>query len=172
MQGVKRNCVRLLPHDHLWKDEYSTVATLITNIWEDQILSIAHVGSTAIESIMAKPILDIAVKVRDIAKLDITALQNRGYDYRGPQHGDNTYHLFVLRDENDLSLQHIHVYDQNNPQFDLLVGFVSYLNSHPDIAQQYNDLKKSLADRYSNDRPAYTRGKEQFILSIYNQMSK
>ncbi len=171
MQGVKRNCVRLLPHDISWKEEYNATAELIAKLWGSDVLNIAHVGSTAVPGILAKPILDIAVKVPDIAMLDIAALQNIGYDYRGPQHGDSTYHLFVLRDKEDMSLQHIHVYDQSNPQFEQLMGFVSYLNSRPDVAAQYNALKQSLAAKYPNDRPAYTRGKEAFILDIYNKMN-
>ena len=172
MQGVKRGCVRLLPHDISWKTEYSETAALLTRLWGDNVLNIAHVGSTAIGSIAAKPILDVAVKVRDITKMDIAILQEHGYEYRGPQQGSDTYHLFVLRDENDYSLQHIHVYDQRDQQFEQLKSFVSYLNNHPDKAKEYNELKTALAAKYPADRPSYTRGKAEFILDIYRQMNK
>lgn len=172
MQGVPRYKVILLPHDEKWESEGKEVCTLINKLWKNQAIDIRHVGSTAIRSICAKPILDIAVKVRDIAKLDITALQNKGYDYRGPQHGDNTYHLFVLRDAYQKSLHHIHVYDGTNKEYDDMVNFVSYLNTHPDIARQYHDLKTQLALQYPDDRASYTAAKAPFIQHIYKLINK
>lgn len=49
-----------------------------------------------------------------------------------------------------------------------LVEFRDYLNTHSDTAQQYAELKELLAFQYSEDRVAYTKGKENFIHHIYD----
>ena len=42
----------------------------------------------------------------------------------------------------------------------------NYLNSHPEDANRYSDLKRSLGEKYADDRNAYTAMKEDFIDSI------
>lgn len=167
MEGVERYQVRLLPHNGKWADEYYQVKSQIEAVWGNNVIEIQHVGSTAIRRIPAKPILDIAVRLHSIRNMDVEALKRLGYDYCGPREGRDTYHLFVLRGENQISLRHIHCYDVSDKEFIQLVGFRDYLNSHSDAAKKYSELKEKLARLYPEDRIAYTKGKESFIESIY-----
>lgn len=166
MEGVERYKVRLLPHNSLWETEYLTVRKQLVKTWAGNIIDIQHVGSTAVSSILAKPILDIAVKLRSIKLMNVDALKGLGYDYCGEQHGNANYHLFVLRGENQISLRHIHCYDRIEKEFDLLVGFRNYLNTHSDAAMEYQNLKIQLLHKFPDDRLAYTNGKRQFIAAI------
>ena len=100
MEGVERYKVRLLPHNREWAAEFSRVKDQIEAIWSGNILDMQHVGSTAINNTCAKPILDIAVRLNTIKDMDIDSMKRMGYDYCGPQHGSETYHLYVLRGEN------------------------------------------------------------------------
>jgi GrpB-like predicted nucleotidyltransferase (UPF0157 family) len=143
------------------------VRSEIKAAWNNNIIDIQHVGSTAIRNIPAKPILDLAVRLNSIRNMDTDTLRHLGYDYCGAQCNRNTYHLFVLRDENEISLRHIHCYDIKDHEYFKLIGFRDYLNSHNDMAEQYSKLKEKLASLYPEDRVAYTKGKEDFILSIY-----
>lgn len=167
MEGVERNKVRLLSHNKEWEHEFLQVKSQIEAIWNSNILSIQHVGSTAIYNICAKPILDIAVRLKSINEMDINSMRQIGYDYCGPQFGSDTYHLYVLRGENQVSLRHIHCYDAHDNEFFQLVGFRDYLNSHFGMAKKYDELKKSLAEQYPEDRSAYTNGKNEFIQNVY-----
>ncbi len=170
MEGVERYKVRLQPHNLLWDIEFKTVKKELEEILKDDIIDIQHVGSTAIPLICAKPILDIAIKLKSIKLLNIENLKLAGYNYCGMQHGNESYHLFVLRGENQLSLRHIHCYEKNEKEFDLLVGFRNYLNSHDDMAMAYEKIKMELAEKYPEDRISYTNGKEAFIQSIYKAL--
>lgn len=44
--------------------------------------------------------------------------------------------------------------------------FRDYLETHPDAAKQYRELKQALAAKFPNDRNAYTNGKQEFVHSI------
>ena len=99
-------------------------------------------------------------------------LEELGYDYRGLQHGKETYHLFVLRGAGELSLHHIHCYDKSDEEFFQLVGFRDYLCTHEEKAAEYEKLKKSLAAQYPLDRVAYAEGKKAFIQGIYKTLEK
>lgn len=167
MEGVERYKVRLLPHNKEWSKEYLQAKGQIEDIWSSNILNIQHVGSTAINNICAKPILDIAVRLKSMKEMDVDSMRQMGYDYCGPQNGCDTYHLYVLRGNNQISLRHIHCYDANNNEFFQLVGFRDYLNSNSDVAKKYSELKEVLAAQYPDDRITYTKSKEEFIQNIY-----
>lgn len=167
MEGVERYKVRLLPHNQAWEQEFLQVKIEIQTSWNDNILNIQHVGSTAIHNICAKPILDIAVRLKSIRKMDVDAMKQLGYDYCGPQHGRQTYHLFVFRGQDQISLRHIHCYDAGDKEFFQLTGFRDYMNAHAQAAKEYSELKEALALQYPDDRVAYTKGKENFIQNIY-----
>lgn len=170
MDGVERYKVRLMSHRQSWKIEFSKVKKELQNVWDDNIIDIQHVGSTAVPAIFAKPILDIAVQLQSIQSMNTERLKELGYDYCGSQHGNTNCHLFVLRGENEISLRHIHCFDKDEKEFYLQVGFRDYLNTHIDVAIQYENLKKELAAKYPNDRIAYTLGKEQFIQLVYKML--
>lgn len=170
MEGVKRYEVKLVPHKDAWDGEYRETAAMLKEVWGEDILDIQHVGSTAIPSIKAKPILDVAVRLRSMQEMDIEALTSRGYEYCGPHFGSVEYQVFVLRGEGDISLHHIHVYGPGEKGFYELVGFRDYLNTHPETAKEYERIKISLSEVHATERSAYTKGKGEFIRSIYEKL--
>jgi GrpB-like predicted nucleotidyltransferase (UPF0157 family) len=46
------------------------------------------------------------------------------------------------------------------------IHFRDYLRTHPEDCQQYQDLKRDLAQRYSEDRFGYGDAKQEFIFAI------
>ena len=73
-------------------------------------MDVQHVGSTAIPRIHAKPIIDIAVGVRDPGDIMpfIGVLEQNGFIFRGEDVPGQF--LFVMGDlENDIRTHHIHI---------------------------------------------------------------
>ena len=63
MLGLKRGAVALYPHEKAWETEAQATMARLRQILGPVAVEMAHVGSTAIPTIQAKPILDIAVAV-------------------------------------------------------------------------------------------------------------
>ncbi len=61
---VPKSRVLLLLYNEKWVDEYRKVKKLFMKISADEIISIAHVGSTSIFSIIANPMLEVAIVLR------------------------------------------------------------------------------------------------------------
>ena len=165
MIGVMRNKVSLVPHDEKWEDEYKLAASELTAIIGENLMEIHHVGSTAIKGIAAKPILDIAIAVKDAALLNIAGMEAAGYEYRGDA-GVPGRHFFVRRVGGEISTHHIHCYLKGNDNYNSVILFRDFLNENPDYARRYNALKIELASKYADDRAAYGEAKTAFIEHI------
>ena len=46
------------------------------------------------------------------------------------------------------------------------LNFSDYLREFPEEAKRYEELKRSLAEKYPNDRVAYTKGKAEYIIAL------
>lgn len=69
MLGLKRGAVALCPHEKAWETEAEQTMARLCQILGPVAVEMAHVGSTAIPTIQAKPIIDIAVAVDDFDAL-------------------------------------------------------------------------------------------------------
>ena len=92
-------------------------------------------------------------------------MQENGYDYWGDTGVPGKY-FFVLRGEDEVSLQHIHCYAENSEHFVDQINFRDFISSHPEYAKEYESLKQELYKQYPNDRKKYTAGKVAFFNKI------
>ena len=164
MLGLKRDKVSLVPHDDAWESAYRDTENELRAILGGNIIEVRHVGSTSIKGIAAKPILDVAVVIKDVDALKAD-MEATDYEYRG-ECGVAGRHLLVRRINGDISTHHIHCYLENNNDYISVVLFCKYLSEHPEYAKQYNDLKIELASKFPDDRVAYGDAKAAFIENI------
>ena len=162
--GLERWKTELFPHEKEWE---SVAEKTIRILWEiiPEARDIQHVGSTAIRSIDAKPIVDIAVALDDVQSVTshIDELAECGIIYRGSDVPDQI--LFIIGDDS-IRTHHIHIVKWYGKAWDNYIFFRDYMNSHPDKAAEYEKLKKQLASSFPDDRKAYTEGKAGFIKKI------
>ena len=64
MIGLKRKIIKLIPHHKSWVPFFEKEKTRILKSIPS--MNVEHVGSTAIPSISAKPIIDIALGIKKI----------------------------------------------------------------------------------------------------------
>lgn len=124
-----------------------------------------HVGSTAVEGLWAKPIIDIMAPVRSLeqARPAIAVAEALGYchyPYRPdvmhwfckPSPAHRTHHLYLVPLNGDLWRDRI--------------LFRDLLRSDPSTRSRYQVLKSQLAERHPTEREAYTEGKSAFIAEV------
>ena len=59
----------VVPYDEKWKLCFEEIAKEVSTALGELALSIEHVGSTSVEGLAAKPIIDIDVVIEDESKL-------------------------------------------------------------------------------------------------------
>jgi GrpB-like predicted nucleotidyltransferase (UPF0157 family) len=163
--GEMRNIV-VVPYHPSWPEKYQQEAEKISAIFGQELISIHHIGSTAIPGMSAKPVIDIMPVVRDIEAVDAfnPATIQLGYEPQG-ENGIPGRRYFV-RGGDAHRTHHVHTYQPGNPEVDHHLDFRDYLIARPEEAQQYASLKMELARQYPHDIDAYIAGKDAFIKEI------
>ena len=164
MIGLKRGNVELISHEEEWNKNAENVILELKQLLGDAVVDIQHVGSTAIDSIYAKPIIDIVIGVRDLNDIVsyVRLLEQHDFVFRGEDVEGQL--LFVMGDfEKDTRTHHIHVVKWNGEEWNNYINFRDYLNCHPDKARLYDACKKKMASQFPDDRRSYTAGKQELI---------
>ncbi|WP_334638559.1 GrpB family protein [Sporofaciens sp. JLR.KK001] len=164
MIGLKRGSVKLISHQEEWNKNAEKVILKLKQLLGDAAVDIQHVGSTAIASIYAKPIIDIVIGVRDLNDVVsyVELLKQHDFVFRGEDVEGQL--LFVMGDfEKDTRTHHIHVVKWNGEEWNNYINFRDYLNCCPDKAMLYDACKKKLASQFPDDRRSYTAGKQELI---------
>ena len=153
----------LVEHDDRWEVYYDEIEKELTRLLSDlHVVRISHIGSTAVQKIWAKNIVDVMVEIpennsmKDVSRIleqnGFTIMSaeanrislNKGYTENG--FADKVYHI------------HLRYAGDNDELF-----FRDYLNDHTDVAKEYEALKLRLWKQYEHNRDAYTNAKTDFI---------
>ena len=170
MIGLKKGTVRLVPHQAEWEEEAKRTMAVLKEVLGDAAVEMAHVGSTSVPSIMAKPIIDIAVATEsfDAILACEEELRDAGFYYR-PQEELAEQLLFACgsfyEGTGDEQTHFIHVVKASGTQWRDYINFRNYLRKKTDVAKEYEAIKIALAERYPFDegRRQYLEGKKDFI---------
>lgn len=159
----------LTEHNSQWAEWYCDEVDYLKNILPSDV-EYHHVGSTAIEGIMAKPIVDIIIAVDVLDKLQQVAeiLQGNEYILMSSSKGRASLNKGYTENGYAERVFHLHIRLKNDIDE---VYFRNYLNSHPDVAHEYETLKLRLANLYKHNRDAYTSLKTDFVQK-YTEIAK
>lgn len=163
--GLQRGMVAVEPHNPQWEVIAEQTIELLKELLQKVAIDIQHIGSTAVLSIAAKPVIDIVVGVSSFDGILAMnpELESRGFIFRGQDIPDQ--YLYVCGDT-DSRTHHIHVVIYNSIYWNNYVNMRDYLNCHEEDARAYSELKERLAEEYPEDRNAYTGGKGALIDEI------
>ncbi len=64
---------------------------------------------------------------------------------------------------------HLHIYTYQSTEWQDNILFRDYLRKNTSKKHEYEQLKKSLASTFPNDRPTYTKAKSPFIKKTINE---
>ncbi|WP_298079807.1 GrpB family protein [uncultured Cardiobacterium sp.] len=157
--------IQLTPHRDEWRDWYAAEARHLQQLLHGHIRAIAHIGSTAILGIWAKPIIDILIEVADAATLQNAANILLAHGYLQMSASDTRISLNKGYTPEGFAERVFHIHLRLPGDHDEYY-FRDYLREHPAIARQYEALKLSLWKPYEHDRDGYTNAKGDFIRAI------
>lgn len=176
-------------YNPLWKESFNQIKRDLSDTLILLNPQLEHIGSTAVEGLSAKPIIDILVGVDTMDELNIIPplLMDKDYVYYENYNDDMPYRRFFVKlispprhlslplqikpgdsipgklHDHSLRLAHIHVLQSNSVHWIRHIAFRDYLRTNPDIKAEYQQLKEELSKQEWKDGNDYNEGKDSFL---------
>jgi len=171
MLGLERGLVKLEPFDDKWTQLFDKERELLFSQLNDLIVDVQHVGSTSIEGLFAKPIIDIAIGVSSFDTIKELKEKIKKLGYVEVPVSIDGKHVFARYKEKKIT-HFLHVMMHNHSLWIDQISFRDYLRSTPDAKIEYIKLKEELAMKFPNDVTSYTNEKKKFVDNILKRSKK
>lgn len=152
----------VVPYDNNWQKSYEDEKKLLTGIFGDMIVDIQHFGSTSVEGMWAKPIIDIMIVVGNIETVDVfnEKMEANGYTVRGENGTPGRRYFQKLHpDKSGNHTHHVHIYQKGNQTMCDELMFRDYVRTDREAFMEYTNVKIEASRKYRNSPLDYTDAK-------------
>lgn len=161
--------------EHRWEYRkwYEEEEQQLTKLFADfPIQRINHIGSTSVEGLIAKPIVDILLELPDGYDMEDASarLKKAGWIVMNDDSESRTLDLNKGYTPKGFAEKVYHLHVRAIGDWDELY-FRDYLRKYPEVARQYEELKLGLKEKYEHNRDAYTDEKADFVQK-YSQKAR
>lgn len=165
--GLVKKSVEVVAYDAGWGRAFEHERAELVQILGDLggTLHVEHIGSTAVPGLAAKPIVDIAIGVRDARAVGEALRRLRGGDRRYVKGANQPGMLFMVRGDPERRF-HYHLVVFGTPAWRKVIAFRSLLRRHPGLVGEYGDFKRQLAERFRESRIDYMRHKRPIMRAL------
>jgi len=152
-----------------WKYEYKKiVASLGKDIIYNSI-KIEHIGSTSVEGLSAKPVIDLDIVIeKDKFAIIKELLNKKGYEHEGDL-GIEGREAFSYSGKEELMTHHLYVCPKDSKELFKHITFRDFLKNNPALASEYSKVKEQAAVLYPDDIDKYMEFKSEIIEKIYKR---
>jgi GrpB-like predicted nucleotidyltransferase (UPF0157 family) len=153
-------------HQARWTGDFEVVRRRIQEALGDQVLAIAHVGSTAVPDLVAKPIVDIDVTLWDVADEPAYLPRLEGAGFRlifRDSVGVDAHRQLTLAQPN----VNVHLWNPDAVEPRRHVAFAAWLIGHEEDRRLYSATKSAAA---ASDTGRYNDGKAAVVYDIYERI--
>ena len=167
MLGQDKANITVVPYQSGWIELFEREADLLRSALGDKALYIEHTGSTSIPGLDSKPIIDITVAVVSLtqAKKLIPVVEGLGYEYK-PHDTIPERIYFAKESAPEYRTHHLNLTQLESGFWKTQITVRDYLRAHDQIAAEYVDLKKRLAETYAQTGQLDREGKTEFVTRV------
>jgi GrpB-like predicted nucleotidyltransferase (UPF0157 family) len=162
--------IEIVDYDEAWPALFESWRQRLAAALGDKAVSIEHVGSTSVPGLPAKPVIDIQILVPDLANeaAFLPRLESLGVPLHSREQG-HVYFRPAAWQPRDVQ---IHVHGTGSQEAEDRITFRDYLRTSAAAREAYAELKRGLAERFSDDRVAYGEAKTAFILTALDEATR
>jgi GrpB-like predicted nucleotidyltransferase (UPF0157 family) len=162
--GRERRNVVIVDPDPAWPERFARERLRIGEAIGEVACPVAHIGSTAVPGLAAKPIVDILVVLEDVEDVEdesayLPQLERAGYTLRVREPG----HRMFRTPQRDV---HVHIWGQDDPEVGRHLAFRDRLRASAEDREAYERLKRKLAQQNWDDTNHYAQAKGPLVEEI------
>ena len=162
--------VVVVPYSEQWKTDFKIIESNLLTATNDVIIGIEHIGSTSVEGLSAKPIIDIDIVIKDYSVFDtvVEKLATLGYIHEGNL-GIKDREAFDYKGNIDLPKHHLYVCPEFSLELHRHISFRDYLRNNPEAVLKYSKVKEDGAKLFPDSIDDYINYKSPCIEEIYKK---
>lgn len=161
--------VRVEKWNPRWPEEFDKIVEFLGQDIQQKVIRIEHVGSTSVEGLSAKPIIDLDIVIeKDQFSIIKALLEAKGYGYEGDL-GIEGREAFACPEKSACMIHHLYVCAKESEELHRHLTFRNYLREHPEAVTAYSKVKEKAALLYPHDIDRYMAFKSTVIEEIYKQ---
>lgn len=137
-------------------------------------VSVEHIGSTAVQGMVAKPIVDMLIGAESLEAIEtrIPALVAIGYRYIPEYEAQLPARRYFVRPALGPARFHVHAVEMGGAFWNDHLVFRDALRGDPRLHAEYLALKRRLATAHATNRAGYTDAKAPFIRRVILEYSR
>lgn len=169
----------LKPHQADWKKEFNILKSRFLDALQNYNVDIQHVGSTAVPGLIAKPILDIDIIIKDGNLLAVITkeLEKLGYTNQGElgikgrfNFKQNSEYSPITEERIKWTDHHLYVCFSDSLALKNHLLFRDALLNDAKLVKAYGALKNNLVNEDGITREEYTKRKTDFIIETLGKL--
>ncbi|MGA9533399.1 MAG: GrpB family protein [Anaerolineales bacterium] len=162
--------IYLATYDPHWPGMFSELSLRVREALGDRSLRLEHVGSTSVEGLMAKPIIDMLLVVADSRDevAYVPDLEAKGFTLRRREPEWFEHRLFRHLEPR----ANLHVFSFGCPEIDRMLTFRDWLRSHAEDRALYQAAKQNLAGQQWAYVQDYADAKMEIIREIMSRANE
>jgi GrpB-like predicted nucleotidyltransferase (UPF0157 family) len=174
LRTVRRDPIKIVEYDPTWPESFARQRDRIEPVLAPWLVApVAHIGSTAVPGLPAKPIIDMLARIDRFEDFGPALEQLRELSWvHAPEPGDDDLRKWsICFPDPSWRTHHLHVVEESWPGWPTLLAFRDHLRRNSVDAAEYARIKTELAARDRHDRTAYRAGKAPFIRGVLDVIS-
>ena len=135
--GLKVGTVKVEKYNPIWKEMFNEEKVTLEKILREVAIEIEHIGSTSVEGLSSKPIIDIAVAVKKLSDFEKvkSSFEKEPYSIKQDSVSDE---ILIRKGSEENRTHFIHVMEIDSKRYQDTIIFRNYLRNDKEV------LKKAL----------------------------
>ncbi len=156
--------IQLAPYNSDWPSQFSRLAGRVRQALGEKVLLLEHVGSTSIEGMPAKPVIDMVLVLADSTDEPyyVPQLEEEGFVLRLRETDWFEHRMFKTPDIEG----NLHVFSAGCEEVKRLLTFRDWLRANDDDRMLYENTKRELAARKWKYTQHYADAKTEVVEDI------
>jgi GrpB-like predicted nucleotidyltransferase (UPF0157 family) len=173
LQRAIHEPIRLVPYDPSWPQLFQQEKARLEALCPQAFFSIQHIGSTAVPTLSAKPVIDLMAGVASMEQADalLPILCANTYTTSAEFNATLVDSRWLMRHAEGRRSHHLHLMIFEGSKWRDTLTFRDALRASPELRARYEALKLKLKEEAGSDREAYTAMKTDFVKETLKAVS-
>ena len=151
----------------LWEDVYGIEKGRIAKILRSNFIDCYHIGSTAIPSIQARPVIDTLCVVHTMKGITLFTNEFERFGFVQSDRYVGKKRLFYIHKAKDgTPLSYLHIVEKTSTLVGEYLDFTRHLSGNTELASEYEKIRHDLLAEHGVYNEDYEAGKKDFFKKV------